>query len=174
MSESTEAYVARILGYVGDRDPIEVMESTPAALANLAHGLDSARLQKRPAAGKWSIQEILAHLADTEIVLSFRVRKILESDGVEVQAYDQDKWADLGRYVNVPATESLDRIRSLRSANVRLLRSLSPTQITRAGIHAERGRESIAHISRLWAGHDLNHRSQIERIVGTVVQPRPV
>ncbi len=143
------------------------MESTPAALAKLAQGLESARLQKRPAPDKWSIQEILAHLADTEIVLSFRVRKILENDGIELQAYDQDKWADLGRYVNVPATESLDRIRSLRSANVRLLRSLSPTQLTRAGTHSERGRKSIAHITRLWAGHDLNHRSQIERIVGT-------
>jgi DinB superfamily len=166
MSESTEAYVARILGYLGSRDPIEVMESTPAALAKLTQGLDPAGLQKRPAPSKWSVQEILAHLADTEIVLSFRVRRILETDGVELQAYDQDKWADLGRYINVPATESLDRLRSLRSANVRLLRSLSPTQLARAGMHAERGRESIAHISRLWAGHDLNHRSQIERIVG--------
>jgi len=166
MPETTEAYVARILGYLGNRDPIEVMESTPGTLARLAQGLDPAALQKRPAPNKWSVQEILAHLADTEIVLSFRVRKVLEHDGVELQAYDQDTWADLGRYVNVPATESLDRLRSLRSANVRLLRSLSPTQLARAGMHAERGRESVAQISRLWAGHDLNHRAQIERIVG--------
>jgi hypothetical protein len=164
MPEPTETYVARILGYLGSRDPIEVMESTPPALASLTTGLDTAALTKRPAPNKWSIQEILAHLADAETVLSFRARKILENDGVEIQAYNEAKWAEIGRYASAPVAESLDRIRSLRSANVRLLRSLSPQQLSQVGVHAERGRESVAHLSRLWAGHDLNHRLQIEKI----------
>src|SRR5215469_9923163 len=113
MSETTDTYVARILGYLGTRDPIEVMESTPPALAGLTKGLDAAKLQQRPGPKKWSIQEILAHLADTETVLSLRLRKIRETDGVGMQGYDQVKWTELGRCVSAPVTESLDRLRSL-------------------------------------------------------------
>ena len=167
MSETVQEYVARILGYLNGRDPIEVLESTPAALERFVSTADAATLAKQPAPGKWSIQEILAHLADVEIVLGYRVRRILETDGVAIDAYDQNRWAAIGRYAEVPVNESLDRLRSPRRSNVRLLRSLTPAQLAQTGIHAERGSETITQLSRLWAGHDLNHRAQMERIVST-------
>ena len=167
MSETVQEYVARILGYLDGRDPIEVLEATPAGIAGLVGGVNAAALARQPAPGKWSIQEILAHLADVEIVLGYRVRRILETDGAAIDAYDQNRWAAIGRYAVVPVSESLDRLRSPRRANVRLLRSLTPAQLAQTGIHTERGPESITRLSRLWAGHDLNHRAQIERILKT-------
>jgi hypothetical protein len=163
--ETPQEYIVRILGYLDGRDPIDILESTPAALAALVHGTDAATIAKQPAPGKWSIQEILAHLADTEMVMGYRLRRILETDGVAIEAFDQNKWAAIGRYADVPVTESLDRLRSLRRSHVRMLQSLTPAQLAHTGVHAERGPESVAHLSRLWAGHDLNHRAQIEGIV---------
>jgi hypothetical protein len=117
VSETVQEYVIRILGYLDGRDPIEVLESTPAALEGFVSTVDAATLAKQPAPGKWSIQEILAHLADVEIVLGYRVRRILETDGAAIDAYDQNRWAAIGRYAEVPVKESLDRLRSPRRSN---------------------------------------------------------
>lgn len=165
MAETPQQYTQRVLGYVGDRDPLAILQETAAKLAALVQGQPDARLRQKPAPGKWSAAEILAHLADTEMVLGFRMRLILGQDGVPVQAFDQDVWAAFTHYDQIPAAESLEQIQVLRRANLRLLRSLSPEQLQQAGMHTERGRETVAHLVRMWAGHDLNHRAQVEKIL---------
>lgn len=165
MAETPQQYTQRVLGYVGDRDPLAILQETPAKLATLVHGRPDALLRQRPAPGKWSVSEILAHLADAEIVLGFRMRLILGQDGVPIQAFDQDVWAAFTHYDRIPVTESLEQITVLRRANLRLVRSLSAEQLQQAGMHTERGRETVAHLLRMWAGHDLNHRAQVEKIL---------
>jgi uncharacterized damage-inducible protein DinB len=169
MAETPQQYTARILATLGDRDALEVLDETPAKLARLVDGLATDVLTRRPAPGKWSVAEILAHLADTEMVLGFRVRLMLGHAGVPIQAFDQDVWATLGHYDQIPARESLERISVNRRANVRLLRSLSPEQLEHHGVHTERGRETVLHTIKIWAGHDLNHRAQVKRIVDAPV-----
>jgi hypothetical protein len=165
MTETAAAYTARILGYLGDRDAIATMEGTPAALAGLVANADDARLARKPAPGKWSVREIIAHLADAELVMGYRLRRVLDENGVTIDAYDQARWAAAGRYEQVPLANSLSRIQAERAANVRLLRGLRPEQMAQYGMHSERGKETITHMSRMWAGHDLNHRRQIEAIL---------
>jgi DinB superfamily len=165
MTETPQQYTARILTTLGERDALEVLGETPAILADLVQGQAPDVLTRRPAPGKWSVAEILAHLADTEIVLGHRVRLIVGDPGVPIQAFDQNVWALLGRYDQIPVRESLERISVDRRANLRLLRSLSREQLEHHGVHTERGRETAAHTIRMWAGHDLNHRAQVERIV---------
>lgn len=165
MAETTEQYVRRLLGYVQDRDPLEILEETPAHLADVLAGHSDDRLRQCAAPGKWSICEILAHLADGDLVVGYRVRLILGQNGVPIQSYDQDRWAAFSHYNDVHPSESLHRLRVQRLATLRLLRSLSPEQWEQYGVHSERGRETVAHVTRMWAGHDLNHRMQIERIL---------
>jgi uncharacterized damage-inducible protein DinB len=165
MAETPQQYTQRVLGYVGDRDPLAILQETPAKLAALVQGQSDDPLRHRPAPGKWSAAEILAHLADTEMVIGFRVRLILGQDGVPIQAFDQDTWAAFTHYDQIPVSESLEQLRVLRRANLRLLRSLSAEQLQQAGMHTERGRETVAHVLRMWAGHDLNHRAQVEKIL---------
>jgi uncharacterized damage-inducible protein DinB len=167
MTETVAEYSARILGYLGDKDPLETLASTPGRLAALLADVDTARITLEPAPGRWSIQEILAHLADAELVMGYRVRRVLEATGVAIDAYDQNRWAAAGRYDRVPHTESLPRIQADRAGNVRLLRSLRPEQMEQYGVHSERGKETIAYMSRMWAGHDLNHRRQILTILAS-------
>lgn len=167
MKETPQEYVQRILGYVGGEDPLRIQRRTPKQLERLIKGARASRLRKRPAPGKWSIVEILAHLADTEIAVSWRIRAILGAPGTPVQAFDQDAWVAAGHYDRRDARRSLELFRVLREANVELFKTLTPEQWKHHGMHAERGVETVEHIVRLLAGHDLNHTRQVEGILAS-------
>jgi hypothetical protein len=128
--------------------------------------MPASKLGKRPAPEKWSAGEILAHLADSEIVIGWRLRQILGAPGTPIQAYDQDSWAAAGHYEKRDARKSAEQFRVVREANLALLKSLAPEQWKHHGMHSERGVETVEHIVRMIAGHDINHTRQVERIVG--------
>jgi len=165
MSETAQQYTQRIVSNVQGQDPIKVQFSTSKKLARLIKGISTAKLRKRPAPEKWSVAEILAHLADVEIVIGWRMRSILGDPGTSVQAYDQNAWVVSGHYERRDPLKSIELQRVVREANLALLKSLSPDQWKQFGQHAERGQESIEHIVRMVAGHDINHIHQIERIL---------
>lgn len=164
MKETPQQYTARMLGIAG-QEPLKVQAATPKRLERLVARASAAKLRKRPAPDKWSVAEILAHLADVEIVVGWRVRSILGAPGTAIQAFDQDAWVEAGHYAKRNPRESIAQIRALREANLALYKSLSPEQWKHYGIHSERGQESVEHIVRMIAGHDLNHLQQIERIL---------
>lgn len=165
MKETAQQYTQRILDYVEGKQPLAVQAETAKKLERLMKGVSPAKLRKRPAPEKWSVNEIMAHLADGEIVGGFRMRFILGSPGSPVVAYDQDQWVISGHYERRDPRKSLEQFRVLREANLALLRSLKPEQWKHYGMHSERGQESIEHIVRMFAGHDINHLQQIERIL---------
>jgi hypothetical protein len=165
MPETVQQYVTRILSYSSNRDGLKLQAAAPKKIAALVRGKDRKRLAKRPGPGKWSVAEILAHLADAEVAIGWRMRQILASNGIAVQAYDQDAWAGTFRYAKRDPRQSLAAYSALRAANVVLLKSVPRSRWENYGQHAERGRESIAHMVQLTAGHDLNHILQIERIL---------
>jgi hypothetical protein len=166
MAETIRQYKQRILSYTRGRKPLAVQRATPSRLASLMRGRSRKQLARKPAPKKWSVVEILAHLADTEMVVGWRLRMMLSKSGSPIQAYDQDLWAASGKYERRDPRHSLALFRTLREANLRLLKSLSAKQWKQYGVHAERGRESIADTARMIAGHDLNHLGQIQRILG--------
>ena len=90
MTETFEHYTARMLALAGDDDPLGVMAETPARIGRLIAGRSAADLQRSPGPGRWSIAEILGHLADAEIVLGYRARMILAAPGTAIQAFNQD------------------------------------------------------------------------------------
>jgi hypothetical protein len=165
MNETPQQYTRRIVGFVEDKDPLAVQAATAHKLEDLIEGVSADALRKRPAPDQWSVSEILAHLADAEIVGSFRMRFILGSPGAPIVAYDQNSWVTSGHYEKRDPRKSVEQFRVLREANLALLESLEPEQWKHFGMHSERGRESIEHIVRMFAGHDLNHLQQIERIL---------
>ena len=165
MTETPQQYTARIMSNISGQEPMKVLAATPKKLDRLFQGATPGKLKKRPAPGKWSVAEIVAHLADAEIVLGWRVRAILGAPGTPIQAFDQDAWAEAGHYAQRNPRQSLDQLRALREANLALYKSLTPDQWKHYGMHSERGQESVEHIVRMIAGHDLNHLQQIERIL---------
>jgi DinB superfamily len=165
MNETPQQYTRRILGYVEGKEPLEVQASTPGKLERLIKGLSMTKLRERPAADKWSVSEIVAHLADAEIVTGFRMRLILGAPGAPIAAYDQDSWVTSGHYEVRDPRKSVEQFRVLREANLALLESLTPEQWKHYGMHSERGQETMELIVRMAAGHDINHLQQIERIL---------
>jgi DinB family protein len=166
MKETAQQYIQRITGYVEGKQPLAEQAATAKKLERLIKGVPTARLRKRPAPDKWSVSEIVAHLADTEIVGGFRIRLILGAPGTPIAAFDQDSWVTSGHYAKRDPRKSVEQFRVVREANLALLKSLSPEQWKHYGMHSERGQETIEHIVRMFAGHDINHLQQIERILG--------
>jgi uncharacterized damage-inducible protein DinB len=165
MQETPQQYTQRILSHTRGRDPLKLQQTAARKFAALIKGLSKKQLTRRPEPGKWSIAEILAHLADAELVIGYRLRLILASNGTPIQAFDQDAWAETFNYASRDSKTSLETFRMLRENNLRLLSSVSSRLRKNYGEHQERGRETVDHLVQLMAGHDLNHIQQVEKIV---------
>ena len=172
MPETAQQYIQRILSHVEGQDAIKVQRASAAKLKKLIQGLGPKELKWKPEPGKWSIAEIVAHLADVEIVASWRMRAILGSNGTPIQAFDQDAWASVFRYAECDPKQSLEVFRVLRENNLAMLKALRRESWDNYGMHAERGKETIAHLARMFAGHDTNHILQVERIAGQLKSAR--
>jgi hypothetical protein len=165
MPETAQQYIERILGSLGTRDPLDVLQHTADAIEALIGSRSRDDLQWSTSPSRWSAAAIVAHLADVEVVTSYRIRMILASPGVAIQAFDQNAWASAFDYQNQDAAAAFAIFRPLREAWLALVRQGDEACLDRYGVHAERGHESIRHLLRLYAGHDMNHLEQIARIL---------
>src|SRR5689334_5773704 len=122
MNEATAQYIQKLRGFIGSKDPMQSLRETPAVLKQLVKAASDELTKTPPAPGKWSIREIMAHLADSELVTGYRCRSILGAEnGSPIAAYDQNRWAEAGNYGNVPVIDSLASFTALRQTNLRLL-----------------------------------------------------
>ena len=167
MNETPQQYIQRMLAHTEGQKPLKVQAATAKKIKSLIKGKPASKLRKRPAADKWSVAEIITHLLDAEIVGGYRMRTILGAPGGPIAAFDQDTWAVSGHYGKRDAHHSLAHFTVVREANLALLKTLTPEQWKHFGMHAERGQETIEHIVRMFAGHDLNHLKQIQAIVAS-------
>jgi len=122
-------------------------------------------MERSLAPGKWTVRQILCHLADTEIAFAFRWRQALAEQHHLVQPFDQDLWAY--RYSSLPGDEALRTFVTLRRWNLLLLEGLSPADWERPVTHPERGQQTFRTLVETMAGHDLNHLQQLERIAAS-------
>ena len=165
MNETAEQYIARITTYVGDQKPIDVIESTPSRIAELVKPLGAARVDFTPRPGKWTIRQQIAHLADAELVMTTRMRWAAAQPGKGIVAFDQDKWAATGKYAATPVEVSLATFTAARRWTVEFLKHLTPAEREGYIQHEERGKETIPHLMKMMAGHDLNHLKQMAELV---------
>ena len=147
--------------HLGDRDPSSVLAATPPELARLVRAMGPEAVERAPAAGKWSVRQILCHLADTELVFAFRLRQALAEPHYIVQPIDQDRWAAV--YAAYTASAALDLFTSARRWNILFIASVSPETFAKVLTHPERGDMTFRELVETMAGHDLNHLKQIDR-----------
>jgi len=159
-----DAYVAAILAALGSRDAMEVLAETPTVLRTAVTGLTSDQDGTPERPGKWSVRQVVQHLADSDLIGGFRFRMVLAHDSPELPGYDQDLFAERLRYQDSDLATALDDFEFLRGLNLRLLRRATPEDMKRVMRHAERGDEPLAHMIKLYAGHDVVHLRQIARI----------
>ncbi|HEV2615095.1 MAG TPA: DinB family protein [Candidatus Acidoferrales bacterium] len=148
--------------HLGDRDPQEVIAATSGQLASFIRTLGPERADQPPAPGKWSVREIICHLADCEIVFAYRLRQAVAEDHHVIQPFDQDKWAKV--YSAYDAPSALAVFSSLRHWNIAFIGALKPDAYTKILTHPERGEMPFRELVETMAGHDINHLRQIEAI----------
>jgi|SRR2546425_816507 len=155
-------YRERLLGLLGDRNPLEALEANSKRIETVARRLGDAGLSRSYGPGKWTGKQILAHLADAEIGIGFRIRQVLSEENHRIQPWDEGSWAR--RYNNVDVESALASYLASRRWNLSLLRGLSAEDLEREAFHPERGPEKLETVVRVLAGHDLNHLAQLERL----------
>ena len=163
-TSNPSAYIASRLALVGDRDPVELLEAAPGRLAEAVAGLSEEGARQPEGDGKWSVLQVLRHLADSEVVYGYRLRLIVASDRPDIPGYDQETWSDRLHYHRGTVAEAVEDVAAGRRMTVRFLRSLDDAEWDRVGVHNERGEESVRRIATLLAGHDIGHEGQIARI----------
>jgi len=148
--------------YLGARDPRQVIAITPTQVRDILHKVGEQYANVPPAPGKWSLREIVCHLADCEIAFAFRLRQTLAEPHHVLQPFDQDLWAR--HYSAYDSATALDAFTALRRMNVQLIDSLPPEAFLKPVTHPERGPMTFQTIVETMGGHDLNHLGQIEKI----------
>ena len=135
----------------------------PAQLKAALARLPRESLDFRPGPGKWSIQDIVFHLAEADLHGYLRGRTIIAEPGAGIQAFDQDKWAASLDVADQPMGEVVDLFRLLREMMARQLRALSEAAWERFVLHPERGPVTLERWLEIYVGHLDAHLRQIER-----------
>jgi hypothetical protein len=145
---------------------LKSLAATARRLERLVYGMKSGPVSARPAPDKWSIKEIVCHLADCEVAYGWRYRKIISEPGAVIPPFDQNAWAENLRYREQPLKEALATYKILRSGHLTRFKNLSKAAWNKVGVHPSYGkitlRQMVVHI----ADHDRNHVAQVARLSG--------
>ena len=145
---------------LGNLDPQEVIAQTPVRLAAIYDALTSEQAEAHPAPGKWSLREVMCHLADCEIAWAWRLRYAYERENAVMQPFEQDPWARMySHYTLAQARATFD---ALRPWNVAFVGGLTDEDKRKFITHPERGAETLWTLVEIMAGHDLHHLRTLE------------
>jgi len=161
---SAGAYVRALLDLLGERDPLDVLAELNGWLDRRFSGVPEAALRRPEAPGKWSAADVVQHLADSELVLGFRMRMILTEDRPALQGYDQDQFANKLRYNERDMAPALEAFRCARESTMQVLGLMTEEDWQRAGTHSESGRYTTEDWLQIYAAHAHNHAAQIRRL----------
>lgn len=145
--------------FLGEADAMQVIAATSSRLVAVASVLSAEQADAPTAPGKWSVRQIVVHMADVEVAFAFRLRQGLA--GVTIQPFDQDEWAK--SYARYSLSEAVQTFSALRLWNVAFAKGLSDADKRKTVTHPERGEMTLWNIVEMMAGHDLNHLGQLER-----------
>jgi uncharacterized damage-inducible protein DinB len=149
--------------FLAGGDALATIRETAARLEKAVQTRDAEALTRTPAPGKWSVRDILAHLADCEVVFAFRLRQALAEEYHVIQPFDQDRWA--ATYAHYDARAALAVFTAVRQWNLALITGLKPEALTKLLTHPERGEMTFQVVVETMAGHDLNHLGQVDAIL---------
>jgi hypothetical protein len=144
---------------------LDAAEKSPKEIAAAVSGLSEQILRFKPAPDKWCVLEILGHLADVEIIYGYRLRQMLADTKPVIAPMDQDAWARNLNYLDCRPSELVAFYGLGRHHNLRLLRSLKPSDLSKSAFHPETQRETtVAELVERMGGHGAAHLQQIEKL----------
>lgn len=145
---------------------VHVLEQTPIILEKLVSLGSEDQLLWKPSMERWSITEVLAHLADVEVAaFRERVRMMVEQDVPRLEPYDQNAVYAAGKYTGGQAREHLKTFCHERDRSLSWLRYLPENAVGRKGTHGQFGSITVGQLMNEWAFHDLGHIRQIAELL---------
>jgi uncharacterized damage-inducible protein DinB len=140
-------------------------EQDPKRLAAAVSGIPESTLNRKSSPDKWSIHEIVGHLADAEIIVAYRFRQVLADKDPKFAPIDQDAWTQTLGYTEASIPELIAQFGVNRFHNLRILRRATPEAFAKSGYHPERNRQvTLEEMFQYWVNHGPNHIAQIERL----------
>jgi hypothetical protein len=145
-------------------ETLERFRRGPEVLAVVLTGVYGEETDFTISPDKWSIRQIVAHLADAEMVGAHRFRQVIAEDKPTLIAFDQEAWARNLDYARRLPKQSLETFRRVRAENHELLKGLPESAFERAGVHTERGPQTLRELLDGYAGHAESHARQMQAI----------
>jgi DinB superfamily len=136
----------------------------PELLAVVLTGVFGEEEDFVPAPGKWSARQIVAHLADAELVAAHRFRQVIAEENPTLVAFDQNAWAANLDYAHRKPKQSLETFRRIRAENHELLKNLPESAFERAGNHTENGPLTLRAMLEGYASHAESHARQLQAL----------
>ena len=164
-----QAYRERLFQLVGKQEPLEVLGQTAGKLEEIVRNYSPTVLRTRPFEGKWTPNEVIGHLTDSEWVYGYRLRLILCEENPTILGMEQNLWVTGQKHNDREPSAHAEMFRTMREYNLALWKQATPEDLKRTGLHNERGPESLGLMLRMLAGHDLAHLAQAERYIRAVV-----
>lgn len=166
-----DEYASFYAGYVSlvrEQDPLELLERQLSTLRDLCNGMTEDEALARYAAGKWSIKQMLGHMADTERVFSYRLFRIARGDATPLSGFDQDAYVEAAHADERPLSALLEEFLSARTANLRLAQGLSADEWSRRGV-ANGVPVSASALLYIAGGHVAHHLNILRDRYGVVI-----
>ena len=148
-------YAGYIAGLEG-AEPIAALAAQESELVGLVSGLDEAAAGYRYAPGKWSIRDVLGHLADTERVMSYRLLRIARGDATPLPGFDENHFAEAAGADRRPMVELIAEYRATRAATLALARGLTEEALDNRGTCNEAPMTARA-LLYIIPGHERHH-----------------
>ena len=144
---------------------MSALHDFPSRLLTAVQGIAESDLQRPEREGKWSVADVVAHLADLELVYAVRIRTILAGAGGDhpLPSLAQDAWVERV-HRREPLAELLEQFSFHRRMNLTLRERLSEEELSRSGMHPEYGAMTVTDAFGRIERHDAKHLAQIERI----------
>jgi uncharacterized damage-inducible protein DinB len=165
--DSTEhvAYFGRYTTLVPDGSIVETlrkqMEETAALLARVPAG----REEHRYAEGKWSVKEVVGHLADAERIFAYRALRIARGDATPLMSFDENEYVPAGRFGKRTLRSLAEEFRAVREATLRLFEGLDDEAMSSRGTASDHP-VSVRAIAWIIAGHERHHVALLKERYG--------
>ncbi|HYL61827.1 MAG TPA: DinB family protein [Candidatus Methylomirabilis sp.] len=154
-------YYEKYIALVPGNDPVKALETQRARTVQLFAGRSERDGNFRYAPDKWTVKDVLGHLADTERIFTYRAMRIARADRTPIEGFEQDDYVRSGGFNERTLASLVDEFASVRSATVALFRSLNNDAWLRRGV-ANKNEVSVRALAFITAGHELHHANIIE------------
>ena len=148
-------YAGRYVNLVGDGPVLDILERQKEESYTLFTSLSTEKALRTYAEGKWTIKQVVGHMADTERVFAYRAL-VFSRESITLPGFDQDVYMEQATFNSRPLEDLANELKTVRESSLYLFRSLTEQQSTQKGI-ASGSPFSVRAYAYMIAGHELHH-----------------